>query len=272
MGDWLVVIPSYKRVALLKAKTLAVLKKYEIPKEKIYVFVADEDEAIAYKEGVGEDVGHIIVGIRGLVAVRNYIHNYFPKGQRFVSFDDDVTGFIEMDTLHQKFVLGSLKDTIDRGFAECEKSGAKFWGVYPIANPYFMKPKVSYDFKFVIGSFWGCINPGDEIVVDIGIGDCKEDYQRCILFWIRDKIIVRLNNVALQTATYKSPGGLNDGGRLERERAAVKAMMERWGGTYIRINGKRKSKYPELSLIKQKTSNVIAEGPLESFRGRVTFE
>jgi hypothetical protein len=271
MGDWIVVIPSYKRVAVLKSKTLAVLKKYEIPKEKIYVFVADTEELAAYTEGVGEDVGHIIVGIRGLVAVRNYIHKYFPKGQRFVSFDDDVTGFIEYVTPKESIVLPSLKETIDRGFAECDKSGAALWGVYPIANAFFMKPKVSYDFKFVIGSFWGCINPGDEIVINIGSGE-KEDYQRCILFWIRDKKIVRINNVALKTATYKTPGGLNDGARLERERATVKAMMELWGGTYIRLNPKRKSRYPELSLIKQKTSNVIAEGPLESFRGRKTFE
>ena len=271
MADWIVVIPSYKRVAVLKSKTLAVLKKYEIPKEKIYVFVADTEELAAYTEGVGEDVGHIIVGIRGLLAVRKYIHKYFPKGQRFVSFDDDVTGFIEYVTPKESIVLPSLKETIDRGFAECDKSGAALWGVYPIANAFFMKPKVSYDFKFVIGSFWGCINPGDEIVINIGSGE-KEDYQRCILFWIRDKKIVRINNVALKTATYKTPGGLNDGARLERERATVKTMMELWGGTYIRLNPKRKSGYPELSLIKQKTSNVIAEGPLESFRGRKTFE
>ena len=95
-ADWVVVVPSYNRVEIFKEKTLALLKDYNIPKDKIYVFVANEDQKKLYDEGVGNDVGHVIVGVKGLVPVRNFIFDYFPKGQPLVSFDDDVKGFLQM--------------------------------------------------------------------------------------------------------------------------------------------------------------------------------
>ena len=225
MADWVVVIPSYNRVEIFKKKTLAVLKEYNIPKEKIYVFVASEEQKTLYEEGLGKEVGHIVVGIKGLPEVRNFIFDYFPKGKPLVSFDDDVRGFIELDEKSKggKRKLKDLAGMFDRGFAECDKVGAKFWGVYPVANPFFMKDKVSVDFKFVIGSFWGCYNPKDDVRITIGNGE-KEDYQRTIQFWERDQAIVRLNGVAVQTATYATPGGLQDGNRLAKELRMVLAV------------------------------------------------
>ncbi|NDH68964.1 MAG: hypothetical protein EBY22_13885, partial [Gammaproteobacteria bacterium] len=140
--------------------------------------------------------------IKGLPEVRNFIFDYFPKDKPLVSFDDDVRGFIELDAKSKggKRKLKDLSAMFDRGFEECKKTGAKFWGVYPVSNPFFMKDKVSTDFKFIIGSFWGCFNPKDDVRILIGNGE-KEDYQRTIQFWQRDQAIVRLNDVAVQTAT-----------------------------------------------------------------------
>ena len=253
MSDWVVVIPSYGRVEILKKKTLATLKEHNIPKDKIYVFVANEEEKKAYEEGVGSDVGHIVVGIKGLAEVRDFIFDYFPKGKPLVSMDDDIRGFVELVNAKKAKKIGSLSDMFDRGFAECKKAGANFWGVYPTANPFFMKPGVSTDFKFVIGSFWGCFNPGSEIRLAKshgGMGTEKEDYTRTILFWKRDGVIVRLNDVAVQTATYKTPGGLQIGDRAARERKTVKVMLKKWP-EYIAKNPARKSEYPELRLVRQ---------------------
>ena len=252
-ADWVVVVPSYNRVEIFKEKTLALLKDYNIPKDKIYVFVANEEQKKMYDEGIGSDVGHVIVGVKGLVPVRNFIFDYFPKGQALVSFDDDVKGFLKMINPKKAVKLDSLKEMINRGFSECDKAGAKFWGVYPVANPFFMKQSVSTDFKFVIGSFWGCYNPGKEIQTPYGTGE-KEDYQRTILFWERDKVIVRLNDVAIQTGTYKTPGGLQEGDRLEREKKTVDSMLKKWP-EYIKPNPSRKSKFPELRLIRQTRKN-----------------
>lgn len=266
-GDWVVVIPSYNRVDTLKEKTLKLLKDYKIPASKIYVFVANEEQKKLYEEGLDKgSVGHIVVGVKGLPEVRNFIFDYFPKGKPIVSFDDDVRGFIEYDetTKRHEKKLGSLSKMFDRGFAECKKAGARFWGVYPSANGYFMKPTVSTDLRFIIGSFWGCYNPKDEVRITIGNGE-KEDYQRTIQFWEADGVVVRLNFFAVQTATYATPGGLQEGNRLEREKKTVAAMMAKWP-QYIKPNPRRKSGYPEIRLVQPAKGVGCAQGVVNSKR------
>jgi hypothetical protein len=241
--DYIYVVPSYNRVAIFKKKTLAFLQKHKVPKEAIYLFVANEEQATAYKDC---EVGHIVVGMIGLVAVRNYIHSYFPVGQRMVCFDDDVDDLVELADNGKTKPLEDLHSLITNGFDLCQKNGARLWGAYPTPNAFFMKPKISTDLKFVIGSFWGCINPGSGFTIPYGTGQ-KEDYQRTILFWEADGCIVRFNNVAVKTGTYKTPGGLNTSNRGDLERTTVASMLERWP-TYIYLNTRRKSPYPELLL------------------------
>jgi len=258
LSDWIVVIPSYNRVDTLKEKTLKLLQEYKIPASKIYLFVANEEQKTLYEAGLEKgSVGHIIVGVKGLPEVRNFIFDYFPKGKAIISFDDDVRGFIEYDASAKRHErrLRDLAGMFDRGFAECKKSGAKFWGVYPSANGYFMKPTVTTGLRFIIGSFWGCYNPKDDIRIDIGNGE-KEDYQRTLQFWERDGLIVRLNFVAVQSATYATPGGLQEGNRLARERKTVKVMMKRWP-QYIKMNPRRKSGYPEIRLVEPKEDESV---------------
>jgi hypothetical protein len=246
--DWVVVIPSYNRVETLKSKTLRVLQEYKISPSKIYIFVADDEQKKLYQEALGDSVGHIIKGIKGLPEVRNFIFDYFPKGTPIVSFDDDVRGFIEYDPRAKRHErkLRDLAGMFDRGFEECKKNSARFWGVYPSANGFFMKPTVSTELRFIIGSFWGCLNPKGDVRIEIGNGE-KEDYQRTIQFWELDGAVVRLNFVAVQTATYATPGGLQEGNRLAREKKTVKAMLKKWP-QYIKMNPNRKSGYPEIRL------------------------
>ena len=258
MTPWTVVIPSYNRVETLKEKTLALLQKHNIPKERIHVVVADEEQAKLYKAGVGESVGKIVVGVKGLVPVRNWIFKHYPLGTPLISFDDDVRGFIEYDPKAKRHErpLRDVAAMFDRGFDECNKVKARFWGVYPSANGFFMKPGVTTDLRFIIGSFWGCLNPGEDIQVPIGGGE-KEDYQRTILFWEADGVIVRLRDVAVQTSTYGTPGGLQDGNRLARERKTVKAMLKRWPD-FLAPNPRRKSGYPEVRLVQPKKTRKVA--------------
>ena len=251
--DWIVVIPSYNRVETLKEKTLAVLKEYKIPKSKIYVFVANEEQKALYEAGVGDDVGHIEVGVKGLAEVRNYIFDFFPKGKHLVCMDDDIRGLIEFDAgrkRHEK-PLVSLEKVFERGFAECKKSGARLWGIYPSPNGFFMKDTVTTDLRFIIGSFWGCVNPGSEI--KLRLGSEKEDYQRTLQFWEADGAVVRLNFVSAKTAYYKEPGGMQEGDRVGKQRKTVKAMLKKWP-QYIKMNPRRKSGYPEILLVKPKSA------------------
>jgi hypothetical protein len=250
MRDWRVVIPSYKRPEGCRDKTLRVLHEYGIPKEKIYVVVADKEQEKLYKEALDpKTYGHILVGVPGLPEVRNWIFDHFPKGTPLISFDDDVTGLIEYDASKKRHErrLVSLKKVFERGFSECEKHKCRLWGVYPSANGFFMKPTVTTDLKFCVGPMWGCFNPGKEVRIDIGQGE-KEDYMRTIQFYKLDGCVVRLNFVAPKTSVYATAGGLQFGNRLAREHKTVKAMMKRWPG-WIRLNPTRKSKMPEIRLV-----------------------
>lgn len=251
--DWIVVVPSYNRPGAIKEKTLAVLDFHKIPHNKIYVFVANEDQKKQYLESIG-DTYNIVVGVKGLAQIRNFIFNYFPIGTKLVSFDDDVKKFVKLaDGKLIDFEESELVQLINTGFEECEKSGAKLWGTYPVStNAYFMKNTITHDFKFIVGSFWGCINPGAEI--QITSGDEKEDYMRTILFWIRDKKIVRINYVAHRTSCYFGAGGLQSDGtdaRIAKQKAIVEKLLELYP-QYIRINTRRKSIYPEILLRRQK--------------------
>jgi hypothetical protein len=248
--DYSVVIPSYKRPEGCRDKTLAVLHEYRIPKEKIFVVVADKEQKALYEAALDpKTYGKILVGVPGLPEVRDWIFDHFPKGSNIVSCDDDISGFIEYDGTVKRHErkLRSLKDIIKRGFSECKKAHCRFWGVYPSANGFFMKPTVSTDLKFCVGPFWGCVNPGKEVRIDIGQGE-KEDYQRTIQFFQKDGAVVRLNFVAPKTAVYKTAGGLQFGNRLKREHATIKRMMKKYPG-WIKLNPTRKSKMPEIRLM-----------------------
>ena len=78
--DWIIVIPSYNRVETLKEKTLKVLQEYKIPSNKIYVFVANEEQKEMYEEGIPKgSVKEIIIGEKGLAEVRRRVDKSVVK-------------------------------------------------------------------------------------------------------------------------------------------------------------------------------------------------
>ena len=89
-----IAIPSYKRYEILKTQTLPTLDNLKTDRDKIHIFVANEEEAERYKEVIGSNY-RIVVGQRGISTQRKYIHNYFAENERVVSFDDDVMEMYE---------------------------------------------------------------------------------------------------------------------------------------------------------------------------------
>jgi hypothetical protein len=252
--DWKVVVPSYNRPEGFKEKTLATLKYHKIPASHIYLFVANDEQKTMYESVLKkDDVGHIIVGVKGLPEIRNFIFNYFPKNTKLVSFDDDVRGFVRLEGDRVRPLrVPEFKQLVDMAFNTCDRVGAKFWGDYPVPNAFYMENSISYDLKFIMGSFWGCYNPGSDVQITIGNGE-KEDYMRTIQFWERDGVVVRLNFWSHKTATYNEAGGLQSDGvkaRQEREIKTVDTMLKTWP-QYIRRNPRRKGLFPEILFIRQ---------------------
>ena len=241
--DYVVVIPSYKRLSVLKAKTLALLKRHNIPRDQIYIFVASEEERLTYKEL--ESDATLITGVLGLSQQRDFISDYFPIGTKIVSFDDDVSDILIKigDALAP---ISSLDALIRKGFKLCDLYGASLFGIYPVPNAFFMKKRITTDLRFIVGPFFGCINPGSSIRGN-GYGE-KEDYLRTIKFWLKDKSIVRFNHITLLSKVYAGSGGLQNDSRLQRERIVVAKLLSEYP-QYLKPK-KSKSKFPELRFKK----------------------
>jgi cellulose synthase/poly-beta-1,6-N-acetylglucosamine synthase-like glycosyltransferase len=252
--DYIVVIPSYKRENTIQTKTLATLKHYKIPANKITIFVANDEQYETYKQSIPKsEYNELIIGVPGLAPVRNFILDKYPIGTKIVMIDDDVTGFVERTDNGKLRPLQSLVEVINTGFTSAEKEGASLWGVYPVANGFFMKPSVSNDLKFIIGSFWGIINPGatKKDGIELPMSE-KEDYIRSLMCFDRDGTVVRINYVSPKTAYYKEPGGMQtDPKRLENQKKAVEYIMETWPDK-VMVNNRRKSDYPEILLRRMK--------------------
>lgn len=244
--NYKIVIPSYQRAKSIKEKTLRMLKLHNIQKEIIHIFVASEEEKVEYEKENPEY--KIIVGVLGITHQRNFIQKYFPVGTLLLSLDDDVesVSILHEDKLKPIVDLGNI---IYQGFSECFKHNARLWGIYPVHNAFFMSHTISKDLKFCIGSFYGIINPGEELL-NPSLDGGKEDYWRSILFWLADKAVIRINYVAHKTKMIKNPGGMQTQGlqaRIEKETAATNKLLELYPDL-VRLNPKRKSPFPEIIL------------------------
>ena len=261
LKDYVVAIPSYRRPDTLKNKSLAVLKHYKIDPKKIHIFVADKDQKKVYEDALDrKDYHKIIVGVPGIKNIRNFMPNYFPEGQYIFYMDDDIykvddtvntTGDIKNKKGNKQVPLKSLKALIDQAFKLSEKSGITNWGVYPVNNPFFMKPRtndirdyVGTNLCYIIGFMTGVINNRKAEVRTV---DDKEDYERSIKYYLKDGGVLRFNNVTCYTKCYKEPGGM----QVERTKQRIHDSAVYLTDVYpelCTLNTTKKSGFTEVRL------------------------
>lgn len=248
MVNYQVAIPSYRRLDVLEKKTLKTLSEGGVPKSRITIFLYDNHDFKDYSQKLK---GYKIVktGIEDLAKRLNYISEYYPEGEHIVICEDDVRGLQKLNKVNK---LDDLKD-IDKFFKEAFNklilNECYLWGLSPSDNPYFMKHEETLDFKFIIGVLFGYINrKTKDLEVDISY---RQDFQRSILYWIKDKKILRFNGVTFKT-TYRAKGGLGKlaEGRVKKERDASEQLIKLYP-TYVRYNKRRnKNGGSEVQLIK----------------------
>ena len=203
-----IAIPSYKRAETIKKKTLKVLESYNIDPKRITIFVADEEELETYTKSLaGTPYKQIVLGVPTIGAQRNFIERYYPEGTRLMMFDDDVDE-VQVKISEQK--LGRVEDLekeiIFRGFEECEKVGAKTFGIYAASNAYFMKDRVYTKLCLIVASMFGqIVEHSDDLVRVMNHG---EDSEYSIKQYIRNGCVVRLDHYTVKSNYYKEGGGL----------------------------------------------------------------
>merc|ERR1711871_1039071 len=200
-NDYIIAIPSYKREETLKNKTLRVLQQQKIPKNKIFIFVGNQEEYQKYKNTLPNYYTKIIIGQVGMGAIRNFITDYFSEGQQIFNMDDDINGFVEL-----------TKEKNKKTKSKFQKKNLSLFGIYPASNPFFMKKRITYDLRYIIGSCWGSIN-SKKVKVTM---DDKEDFERTLKYYMKDGGVIRFENVTVLSGYYTEKGGMQETRTKER--------------------------------------------------------
>lgn len=237
--DFLIAIPSYNRSLGIQNKTLRFLNEHGIANERIYIFVNTNEQKEEYEESIPKYLyGFIIVTNqeKGIKNVRNFITDYFPLNQKYVSMDDDIISISELCNGKLREVE-DLNAFIERGFSLCEMNGYNLWGIYPTANAFYMKSKDEHseDLRFIVGSFQGIINQKRHVTLDF-----KEDYELSILSYMEDGGLIRFNHICINHSLYLKNGGigLSQLERFNDNKLASIYLLDRYP-EYVRLNKRR---------------------------------
>lgn len=252
--DYIIAIPSYKRNKLIQEKTLKLLKQYKIPNKIIFIFVANTTEYKLYLNTIPKDLYYkIIIGKKSLKHQRNLISSYFKEGQQIVQLDDDLEDIVQLFTDKKKPYLKSISNLdkfIQKAFQICLQKKSYIWGVYPLANAYFMntsKHYISTNLKFIVGPMWGIINRHDKDLKTT-INE-KEDTERTIKYYIKDNVVVRFNHISIKTNYYKNTGGMQSENKNRKAEAMKSALyLTKKYPNYTRLDLSKKSGFPEVRL------------------------
>jgi len=234
MTDYVVCVPSYKRAEICNEKTLAMLKKNNIPASKIYVYVANQEEHEQYKNVLDSKLfNKLVVGLKGLVPQRQFIMEQWPEGKSIVFFDDDVQS-VDL-TMSKQFKGKTLDHFFKEAFKECKTHKSYIWGVYPVFNPFFRKgrPELTTCLNYIVGAFYGIINRPKLKAVELTItkeNGQKEDVERTIKYFVHDGIVLRFNRIGFVTKYYGKSGGLGTfEDRLKPMLEASQKLLKQYG-------------------------------------------
>jgi hypothetical protein len=144
--------------------------------------------------------------------------------------------------------ITNLDHFIKTAFHYLEKEKLHIWGVYPTSNPFFMKPKITTDLRFIIGASYGYINRPN--VHDLfPKTPLKGDYEQTILYYKKDGGVLRFNNVSFKTHIY-AKGGLDIAQkRIQSSKKATEYLLKKYP-EYVVPRPKRKNQISEIGLIK----------------------
>lgn len=223
--SWIVAIPSYQRPIVLQRKTLSFLKDGGVSPDRVYVFVANEEQKTLYESIIDPTLyKELIVGVLGLVNQREFITEYFPLNKQILFIDDDVSIMKMRITPHQLAKVTLLTNIIDTCFLNCMTMNSSIWSIYPVMNAMFMSDSMTTDLKLMMGGFYGIINMKDP-AYKLTLGDALEDKERTLRYWKRDGIIVRFNQLCVKADIF-TPGGMDCPERKANTGAATLALVE----------------------------------------------
>ena len=221
MDNYRIVIPSYKRSIMLEDKTLVLLNKYNIPKDKIDILLENEAEEIDYD--LDPQYNIILHYQKGIGATRQFIRNYYKHNTNYkyiVCLDDDIDSIMDM-----KEELIDLNKFILHMFELTEGLKLNYWGISNYHNTFYMKDEISTGLKYVAAALTGTIIDGEKETIEVKF-DTLEDFVSSCEYYLRDGGIVRHNGIWLKTK-YFNEGGIQSqyGSESIRKKAMEKDSL-----------------------------------------------
>lgn len=212
-------IPSRSRADRIAGYTLTALQEAGCSLDRVEVWVRPEQEAEYRAADLPVTIRPESPSHGGVREVRNAIARGYPKGTRLVSMDDDIRRFVGMDD-GPPDLAGALR----YAWIEAKRQRVGLFGLYPVANPYFMKRRTRLGLQFIDGTVFGYTVAGDPC--EIVTLDEKEDYQRSIQFYLRDRATLRLEWLSFRSAFMTEPGGMQEyrDPTMAEGAAAIRAM------------------------------------------------
>jgi hypothetical protein len=162
-----IAIRAYDRIEI---PTIELLEKTKYP---IHIFIENE-MLLANLPRKYKKHKIIITNTKGLTEKTNFIMNYYPQNTDILICNDDVKNIKKLGKNKLEVMnIREIEKLIEKGFEYMNETGAKLWGLYPVANWFYMEEKFSYC-AFIVGNFWG-IKTDSRIKADINVM-CKEDH------------------------------------------------------------------------------------------------
>jgi hypothetical protein len=228
------IIPSFQRSEILQAKTLKYLDEMGVDRADVYVFIREDDNDYEGYNNI-EGINLLAIDIKGIGMTHNYITEHFEADEFIVEIDDDLEDIVD-----------ECRESIEDFIGLCnvmkskmEEVGASYGGTYSVANPMFMSKceQFTTDLRYMLG----CLR-FRFIRKDIKVKtNYAEDFENCILHFIRDKKILKNNWIAPKTKNYADGGCNGDGRGFESEKKDKKYLADqypRYCRYFERKNGK----------------------------------
>jgi hypothetical protein len=213
------VIPSYKRADILKNKTLKYLEKHNVKKSDIYIIVRNDDDGY----DIFSDFNIVKTDVKGIGRTHNFVTEYFEEGEWICEIDDDLTDMIDTENKS----IDNFIEVIDDMKERISLRGYSYGGFYSTPNPYFMKnikDEYTYDLRYMLGLI-RVRRIRKDIVLETNY---SEDFENCILYYIRDGGIVKQNYIAGKTNNYADGGCNGDGRNIESEKNDKEFLIKKY--------------------------------------------
>lgn len=198
------------------------------PNAYIYVPESEVNEYKMYKNVIG-----VPIEVKGITATRNYILKNNNCNVLFIDDDLQYGGYIKKDSEKynvKRFTTESeYLDEFKKLWELTAQLNYKIWGLFTVGNnltQYSYQPFILHG--VVLGSCMGVINDGSYYFNEAY--KVKEDYELSMRH-IKDLGgILRANYIFMQHEHQKMQGGCRDTNRIEKEKQALKMLLNEYPG------------------------------------------